>query len=107
MPAPVVVVHDEIGTLDLALNALQAAGHEVVGFADPLAALDAIDAGSLTSVLVTRIEFRPGKLNGVALARMVSFRRPDIKVAFIGLLADRRHVERSGDFLPMPLDPDA
>jgi hypothetical protein len=42
MPAPVLVAHDEQQTRDLAVTALRAAFLEVVGFEDPMAALDAI-----------------------------------------------------------------
>ena len=42
MPAPVLVVHDEQNTRELAVAALRDAFLEVVGFDDPLKALDAI-----------------------------------------------------------------
>ena len=43
MPAPVLVVHDEQDVRELAVSALRAAFLEVVGFADPIAALDVIE----------------------------------------------------------------
>jgi hypothetical protein len=86
MPAAVLVVHDEQNTRELAVGALRAAFLEAAGFADPMAALDAIEANSSVRVLVTRVMFgRPGKLNGIALARMVQLKRPGIKVVFVAL----------------------
>ena len=41
-----------------------------------MAALDAIETDSRVRVLVTCVEFRPGKPHGVALARMVRIKRP-------------------------------
>jgi CheY-like chemotaxis protein len=46
MPAAVLVVHDEQNTRELAVSALPAAFLEVVGFEDPVAALDAIETSS-------------------------------------------------------------
>ena len=51
MPAPVLVVHDEQNTRELAVAALRDAFLEVVGFDDPLRALDAIEARSRVRVL--------------------------------------------------------
>ena len=71
MPAPVLVIHDEQDVRELAVSALRAAFLEVVGFEDPIAALEAIETDSRVRVSVTRVVFGPGKPNGVALARMV------------------------------------
>jgi len=60
MPAPVLVVHDETDTRDLAVGALRASGLEAVGFGDPMAALAAIETASRVRVLVTRINFGEG-----------------------------------------------
>jgi hypothetical protein len=68
MPAPVLVVHDEQNTRELAVSALREAFLEAVGFDDPMKALDAIEASSRVRVLATCVMFAPGKLNGVALA---------------------------------------
>jgi hypothetical protein len=84
MPAAVLVVHNEPNT----------------------AALDAIEASSLVRVLVTRVMFGPGKLNGIALARMLRVKRTDTKVVFIAREEFAPHTEGLGVFLPMPLNPD-
>ena len=64
MPARVVVVHDEPEFAGKVATALRCAGHDVAVFADPMVALDALDAAANIEVLVTRIKFAPGKPNG-------------------------------------------
>jgi DNA-binding NtrC family response regulator len=104
MPAPVLVAHDDKATRDLAVATLGAAGIETVGFDDPIAALDAIETNSRVRVLVTRVDFGSGKLNGVALARMLRVKRPGAKVLFVALPSNAHHAEGVGEFLPMPLE---
>jgi len=106
MPAAVLVVHDEQNTRDLAVNALRAAFLEAVGFEAPLAALAAIEASSRVRILVTRVVFGAGRLNGVALARMVRVKWPGTKVVFIARMENAPHTEGLGVFLPMPLNPE-
>jgi DNA-binding NtrC family response regulator len=104
MPATVLVVHDESDTLELAVAALTEANLGVVGFQDPMAALDAIEADrSRVRVLVTRADFGAGKLNGVALSRMLRLKLPGIKILFLALPGNREHTEGIGEFLSMPL----
>ena len=57
MPAPVLVVHNEFDTRELALVSLRAAGREAIGFENPMTALDAIEADSRVRVLVTGVDF--------------------------------------------------
>ncbi len=85
------------------MTALRAASLEVVGFADPMTALDAIEASSRVRVLVTRVVFGPGKPNGVALVRV---KRPGTKVVFVAREENAPHTEGLGVFLPRPLNPD-
>jgi CheY-like chemotaxis protein len=106
MPAAVLVVHDEQNTRELAVSALRAAFIEAVGFADPMAALDAIQASSHIRVLVTRVMFGPDKLNGIALARMVRVKRPDTRVVFVARNEYAPYAEGLGVFLPRPFNPD-
>ena len=107
MPAAVLVVHNERDTRDLAVTALRAAFLEAVGFEDPMAALDAIEkAGSRVRVLVTRVAFKPGKPNGIALARMVRLKRPGTKVVFVAREEYAAHAGYSGrDGQSPPGDP--
>jgi DNA-binding NtrC family response regulator len=106
MPSAVIVVHDERNTRELAVVSLRVAFLEVTAFEDPMTALDAIEeASSCVRVLITRVAFEPGKLNGIALARMVRMKRPGTKVVFVALAEYAAYVEGLGGFLSMPLDP--
>jgi DNA-binding LytR/AlgR family response regulator len=87
----------------LAVATLGAAGIETVGFDDPIAALDAIETNPRVLVLVTRVDFGGGKLNGVALARMLRVKRPGAKVLFVSLPSNAHHAEGVGEFMPMLL----
>jgi DNA-binding NtrC family response regulator len=106
MPAPVLVVHDEQNARELAVSALREVFLEAVGFDDPMKALNAIEATSRVRVLVTRVTFGPGKLNGVALARMIRVKRPGTKVVFVAREEYAPHTEGLGVFLPRPFNPD-
>lgn len=107
MPSPVVVVHNETETRELAVTALQAAGHEVADFADPMQALSAVRASGRARVLVTRIDFGPGRLHGVALAQMVQAKQQSIRALFIGRPENQHYTDGVGAFLPVPLDAQA
>jgi DNA-binding NtrC family response regulator len=107
MPAPVLIVHDNDHMREQALVALRTAGHEVIGFSDPIAALTAIEAASRVRVVVTRVNFGEGKLNGVALARMLKIKRLGVKMVFIGLAESLPFADGLGECLPMPLDIEA
>ena len=68
--------------------------------------MDAIEASSRVRVLVTRAAFGPGKLNGIALARIIRLKRPNTKVVFVAREENAPYTEGLGVFLPMPLNPD-
>jgi DNA-binding NtrC family response regulator len=104
MPAPIIVVHDEVETREPAISALCAAGLQAVGFDDPMKALAVVEADTRVRVLVTRVDFGPGKLNGAALARMLRYKRLDIKTVFVALPENRVHAESEGEYVPMPLN---
>jgi DNA-binding NtrC family response regulator len=104
MPARVVVVHDEPGFADQLAGALRLAGHDVAAFVDPMLALDALDAAQHIEILITRVEFPPGKPNGIALARMARAKRPGVRVVFIARPEFAAHAEGLGEFLSVPID---
>jgi len=104
MPAPIIVVHDEPETREMAVNALCAAGLQVVGFNDPMEALAAVESDTRVRVLVTQVDFGRGKLNGAALARMLRYKREVIKPVFVGLPENRMHIGGDFEFVPMPVD---
>jgi len=103
MPARVVVVHDEPGFVDGLVAALNLAGHQVAAFADPLAAWDALAAARLTEVLITRVQFPPGRSNGLALARMAHLNCRSIQVIFVARPEFASECEDDGLFLPLPV----
>jgi DNA-binding NtrC family response regulator len=105
MPAPVLVVHDDDDIREQAVAILTAADLFAVGFADPVAALNAVEADSGVRVLVTLVDFGLGKLNGPALARMLRMKRLGVNVVFVALPSHQEHTEGLGEFMPMPLDP--
>jgi DNA-binding NtrC family response regulator len=107
MPAPVLVVHNEDETRERALAALRAAGHEVIGFSDPTAALNAIEAASRVRVVVTRVNFGERKLNGVALARMLKIKRLGVSMVFILRPRNLHFAADLGECLPAPFDAEA
>ncbi len=109
MPATVLAVHSEADALNMMVSAIRTAGYDVAGFSEPLAALNAIEGDFRVRVLVTRIDFGPGKLNGVALARMLRHNAlRDIGVVFVGRSENERYLDDGvGEFVPHPVDPKA
>jgi DNA-binding response OmpR family regulator len=83
MPARIVVVHDDTKFVEEVAGGLMAEGHEVATFPDPIAAWDAFEAAQKSELLVTRVNFPPGRSNGLALALMARTRRREIKVLFL------------------------
>jgi DNA-binding NtrC family response regulator len=103
MPARVVVVHDEPEFLDAVATALESAGHQVATFPDPMAAWDAMEAAQEVEVLVTRVQFEPGRSNGIALAAIARLKRPEIRVLFAALPQHAPHTDGLGTFMSMPI----
>ena len=105
MPAPVLVVHHESNVRETLLFVIRAEGHEAVGFDDPLRVLGAPEADSRVRVLVTCVDFEPGKLNGVALANMLRNKRHAVKVLFVGRREHERYTGGIGEFMRQPVEP--
>jgi DNA-binding NtrC family response regulator len=103
MPARVIVVHDDPGFVCQLKTALKSVGHQVTSFSDPVVAWDIFNTGQRFEALITRIEFQPGKSNGVALARMARSRQPGIRVLFIALPEYAAHADGVGTFLAIPV----
>src|SRR3954463_3977007 len=98
MPAPICLVHNDRTMRAPMLAALRAAGYEVAAFEDPLRAFEAVEAGGRVRVLVTRIDFGSGKLNGIALARMVKLKRLPIGTVFVARRQFQEVAEGLGEF---------
>ena len=103
MFARIVLVHDDWGFVEELIAALNLAGHQIAVFTDPLAAWDALAAARLTDVLITRVQFPPGKSNGLALARMSRANRPAIQIIFTALPEFVKECEDAGVFLARPV----
>ena len=103
MPARIVAVHDEPSFLDPLAASLKADGHEVAAFDDPMLAWDALAGAQRVELLVTRMQFAPGKPNGVALARWARSSVPGVRVLFVARPEFHRDAEGIGAFLPLPV----
>ena len=84
MPARIVVVLNEPEIAEEAASALRAQGHDPLAFADPMTALELLERAERLELLVTCLNFPPGKPNGIALGRMARLKRPSIRVLFVG-----------------------
>ena len=102
MPATVVIVHDDNTLAAQTKAALEQKGLDVAVFTDPMAALPALEHARSADLLITRVNFGPGKPHGVSLALMARNRRPKIKVLFVTRPENRQHTEGLGELLPAP-----
>jgi DNA-binding NtrC family response regulator len=104
LSASIVIVHDEPVFLDQATAALRHAGFDVVAFADPIDALNGIEAGQPIDALVTRVTFPEGKPHGVSLALVLRAKYPGLKVVFVARAERIEHTEKIGELVPHPVD---
>jgi len=100
MLARIVIAHDDPEFVDNTVMALRAAGYDVAAFADSMSALNALEFAQVIEVLITRVLFREGQPNGVALGLMARMKRPGIKVLFVAPPDMQEHTEGVGEFLP-------
>jgi DNA-binding NtrC family response regulator len=105
MPARIMIVHDEPDFADEVASILRPGEDNVARFADPAAALDALESAERIELLVSCVDFGPGKLNGEALVRMARARRPEINVLLIGPLELAEYAGALGHFLREPVSP--
>src|SRR5580700_1922636 len=103
MPARIVVVSEDSALSDATVATLRERGYDAIAIPDSMDALDALESAERIEVLVTSAEFRPGKPNGVALARLTKLRRPELQVLFMGTADFARFIEGVGLFMPMPV----
>ena len=99
MSANVVIVHDEPVFSLRVVTALRHAGFDVVAFADPIDALNDIQAGQPVDVLITRVTFPEGSPHGVSLALVLRAKYPGLKVVFAARAERIEHTEGIGDDL--------
>ena len=105
MPARIVLVHDDHTFSEAVVEALQAADHDVAAFDDVLAAWEALREASTIEVLITRVQFGPGKPHGVSLAQFARTSCPRVRILFVARPEYAAHAEGNGVFLPMPVEP--
>ena len=103
MPARVVVVLNEPGFADKTASALRAQGHDSLALADPMTALELLERAERLELLVTCLDFAPGKPNGIALGRIARLKRPGIRVLFVGPADLEEHAAGLGTFLTSPV----
>ena len=103
IPARVVVVHDEPSFLDPLVTSLRAVGVDVAAFSDSSLAWDALQFSSNVEILVTRVQFMPGKPHGVTLARWVKERSPAVRILFVALPEFQTDIKDVGLLLPRPV----
>lgn len=103
MPAQIVLVHDAEPFRTITARALRDAGYSVAEYQDALAATDAMKRASTIELLITRLNFAPGRSNGAALARMMKMRKPEACVIFVTDAGTYEEVEDIGAFLAPPV----
>jgi DNA-binding NtrC family response regulator len=103
MPARIVVVMDEPGFAEKAAEQLAAAGYDAIALADSMVALDALEDAVRIELLITSFGYRPGRPNGIALARIARLKRPKIKVIFVGEPQLVHYTAGLGAFLQSPV----
>ena len=106
MTARIFIVHVDPTFSQEARSSLEAAGHTVATYDDPMAALDALESAHQIGLLITRANFGPRRLNGIALARMVRHKRPAIRVLFTASPEYESDADGLGEFLPAPFHVD-
>ena len=102
--ARIVVVHDDPELTGRIVSALEGAGHEVSAFAEPIAALELLEAALRVDLLVTRVRFAARKSHGVSLALVAKSKQPGLKVLFLTKREHTGHVKGVGEHLLTPFD---
>jgi hypothetical protein len=67
--------------------------------------MDTLEGARGIEVLISCLAFKPGRSNGVALARMATLRKPSIRIAFIPSCPVPATAEDIGVILPPSIDP--
>jgi DNA-binding response OmpR family regulator len=102
VPSQIVLVHDDPEFSLQISDALQAEGLSVTAFADPMDALALMDQPNSFLLLISRIQFSHGKPNGVALSRLIKYRRA-VKVLFVTRQENQVHIDDGDEFLATPV----
>ena len=103
MPARIAIVLNEPEIAEEAASALRAQGQDTLALVDPMTALEALEGAERIEVLVTCLDFAPGKPNGIALGCMARSKRPGIRVLFVGPADLEKFAEGPGTFMAAPV----
>lgn len=97
----VLIVHNDPSILGQLEACVAATSFVVLTAHNPITALDLLDAHPM-DVVITRVDFGPGTLNGVAFARMV--RHKGLRVVFVVSRDWHDLIDDLGDVVRLPLD---
>jgi DNA-binding NtrC family response regulator len=112
MRAHLVLVHNDREFVARATVAFQRAGFSVTALTSPIEAWDHLKTTEPVNILITRFQFGPGQLTGVALARLAHSRRPMVRSLFMDRPTPARHaddwdeLDGMGEFLLGPVGAD-
>ncbi|KAA2237876.1 response regulator [Salinarimonas soli] len=106
-PTVILLVEDEPLVRMLGTDVLEDAGFLVVEAMDAQDALAQLEAHPEVDILFTDVQM-PGELDGVALARIVHDRRPDVRLVIASGRArlEPQDIPDNGRFVPKPYRPD-
>lgn len=105
MLAPIVIVGQDAKFVAKLADELRDVGLDTSEFTNPMAFVDALVKSSskaAVEVLVTEIQFGPGKPHGYSIANMLTHRRPAARVVFLGWPALELETTGSGEFVSLP-----
>ncbi len=102
MPLRVLVVHDDQTFTGPLAHALSSAGYEVAAFTDPVPAWEELDTSRPIDVLISEVQFGPGKIYGMAMAERGRRQRAGLKVLFAARPELAPYARGFGAFMPMP-----
>jgi len=100
----VLLVHTDTDVLAEVAAAIHHAGYDVLGFANTLPAISALEGKRKPDLLITRAKYPPGSPTGLSLARMALLKCPRIKVVITGDPALDEYTAGLGEFHPHPID---
>jgi DNA-binding NtrC family response regulator len=82
MPNRIIIIEDDVATRYAYERALNAAGYQTAGFRSYFDAAPEIDNGA-GALLVVDLQLPPGTPQGLSIARMARYRRPDLLILFV------------------------
>jgi DNA-binding NtrC family response regulator len=103
MRARIVLVHDDQTFLGDLADGLRREGHDILTYDDPMPAWDNLRATANIGMLITPVQFAPGKPHGVALARWARASCPGVRIVFIARGDFEAAAEGLGIFLRTPV----